>query len=137
MAKVSANMQKLIDQRDVLLREIEALRNKVAGLEMAIALMDGAAQPSNGTTKSAASVKNVLLDLLNEVGTTGLSAAGAVELANRRGITLNQNSVSSTLSRFKQDNVVVYDGERYRLSKFVAESRAAQVIDLVRSAVIV
>ncbi len=33
--------QRLIQQRDQLLIEIEALRNKVIGLEMAIALFDG------------------------------------------------------------------------------------------------
>jgi len=119
MAKVSANMQKLIEQRDLLLREIEALRNKVAGLEMAIALTGSASQPSPAG-KSTASVKNVVLDLLNEVGTTGLTAASATELANRRGISLNPNSVASTLSRFKMDRVVVHDGERYRLPKFAA-----------------
>lgn len=137
MAKVSANMQKLIEQRDLLLKDIEALRNKVSGIEMAIALLDNTNQPAVSSTKSSNSVKNVVLDLLNEVGTTGLSAISAVDIASRRGISLNQGSVSSTLSRFKADNVVTYDGDRYRLRKFAAEqSRAGQVIDMIERAAV-
>lgn len=109
-------MQRLITQRDQLLKEIEALRNKVAGLELAISLLEGDGTVSG---KSGRSVKTVLIDLLKEVGTSGLNAAGAVELANRRGITLNTASVSSTLSRFKKDGIVVLDGDRYRLPQFV------------------
>jgi hypothetical protein len=109
-------MQRLIDQRDQLLREIEAIRNKVAGIEMAISLLDGEA-PSSGA-KSQRSVKAVLLDLLKEVGTTGLSAASAVEMANRRGITLHAGSVGSTLSRLKSMDIVVLQGNKYVLSEF-------------------
>lgn len=115
MARMKADMQRLIDQRDQLLREIEALRNKVAGIEMAISLLDGDAHPSG---KSNRSVKGVLLDLLQEVGTTGLSAASAVEMANRRGITLHAGSVGSTLSRLKGDGAVVLVGNKYVLTRF-------------------
>lgn len=127
MATTKADMQRLIAQRDQLLREVEALRNKVSGIEMAIALLesDTAATMSG---KSRQSVKAVILDLLGHVGTTGLSATSAVEMASRRGITLHGGSVSSTLSRFKKDNVVVYDGERYRLAHFAKEGGGATVI---------
>lgn len=107
-------MQRLIAQRDQMLREIDALKNKVAGLEMAIALLEN--EGANARTfRTKHSVKAVLLDLLREVGVTGLNAATAVEMANRKGITLHSGSVSSTLSRFKKDDVVEFDGERYRL----------------------
>lgn len=122
MSKVPASMKKLIAQRDLLLKEMDALRNKIAGLEMAIALVGGNDEPTeNSRRRSSASVKAVLLDLLTEVGTTGLTAAEAVELANRRGKTLNINSVSSTLSRFKGDGAVVRDGDRYTLKEYVRE----------------
>ncbi len=114
--RVNQNVQRLIDQRDKLLREIEAIKNKVWGLEMAISLLESPAdrEPS----RSGASVKGVLLDLLNECGTTGLNAISAVEMANRRGVTLKQASVSATLSRFKADGIVDYDGDRYRLKEY-------------------
>ena len=118
MAKVTrAEMQRLLDQRDQLLREIEALRHKVAGIEMAIALLDNPADPK-APPRSTRSVKTVVLDLLKEMGTTGLSATAAVELANRRGISLNAASVGSTLSRFKRDGIVSLQGDKYRLSEF-------------------
>jgi hypothetical protein len=126
MAKVPANMQRLIDQRDMLLREMDALRNKIAGLEMAISLLDGGGATPTVRTRSGKSVKTVLLDLLKEVGTTGLSAPQAVEMANRRGVTLNPGSVSSTLSRFKNENIVKFDNERYRLPEFVERSAPAE-----------
>ena len=115
MARTRADMQKLIDQRDQLLTEIEAIRNKVAGLEMAISLLDGE-RPTG--KRSVTSVKGILLDLLKEVGTTGLNAQIAVDLANRRGITLNSGSVGSTLSRFKKDGIIVMNGEKYKLPQF-------------------
>jgi hypothetical protein len=119
MARKRADMQMLIDQRDQLLKEVEALKNKVAGIEMAISLLDtGASYPSIGR-RSAKSVKTVLLDLLQEVGTTGLSPATAIEMANRRGVTLNAGSVGSTLSRFKREGIVALDGDKYKLPQFV------------------
>lgn len=122
MSKVPANMKKLIEQRDLLLKEMDALRNKIAGLEMAISLLAGSGEPVESTrSRSSTSVKSVLLDMLKEVGTSGLNAPQAVDMANRRGMTLNLGSVSSTLSRFKTDGAVKYDGERYRLAEFVRE----------------
>jgi CRP-like cAMP-binding protein len=120
MAKVTrADMQRLLDQRDQLLREIDALRHKVSGIEMAIALLDNTGD-AKGTPRSTRSVKTVVLDLLQELGTTGLNATTAVEMANRRGISLNAASVSSTLSRFKRDGIVSLHGDKYRLSEFDA-----------------
>lgn len=119
VARTKADMQRLIDQRDALLREIEAIRNKVAGIEMAITLLDGEA-PS-GSARSHPSVKTILLDLLKEVGTSGLSAASAVQMANRRGITLHAGSVGSTLSRLKAMGVVVLQGNKYVLADYASK----------------
>ena len=116
MARTKADMQRLIDQRNQLLAEIEALRNKVAGLELAISLLDGEVPSSK---RSSRSVKTVLLDFLREVGVSGLSAAQAVDMANKRGLTLNSGSVSSTLSRFKNDGLAGLDGNRYVLNEFL------------------
>ena len=119
MATQKANMQKLIAQRDLLLREMEALRNKIAGLELGIALLDPAHSANSGGQRRNKSTKTIVLDMLLEVGTTGLNATTAVETASRRGVTLDRGSVASLLSRLKRDDVTLYDGHKYRLREFV------------------
>jgi hypothetical protein len=122
--------RRLIQQRDQLLVEIEALRNKVAGLEMAIALFDGDGQ-SRATTAierpSRSGIKATILDLLSEVGTTGLNAVIAVEIAERRGVHLDRQSVSSLLSRLKSAGAVVYEGERYKLKQFAGTGSGTEL----------
>jgi hypothetical protein len=127
VARGKTDMKPLIEQRDRLLREMEAIRNKVAGLEMAISLLE---TPSQGevTPRSSKSVKAVLIDLLQESGTSGLNASLAVELANRRGVTLKPSSVSATLSRFKADGLVDYSGDRYRLKEFVSAPESSSTL---------
>jgi len=112
--------KQLLEQRDMLLKEIEALRNKVAGLEMAIAMADGDSSPKskNAEGRKRQNIKETLFELLREAGTTGLSAATAVEMASRRGKTLNKGSVSSMLSRYKSDGILDFDGTIYRLTEF-------------------
>jgi hypothetical protein len=126
--------QRLIQQRDQLLVEIEALRNKVAGLEMAIALFDGdgeAPTPTPSTRKRTA-MKDTVLDLLNEVGTTGLNGQIAVEIAERRGTHLDRQSVSSLLSRLKKDDICVYQGQRYKLRQFAGSSPSELPLRVVK-----
>lgn len=118
--------KKLMEQRDQLLRQVEALNNKIAGLEMAIALVDNsetAREEGVEANVRKVNVKATVLDLLEEVGTTGLNAVTAVEIAERRGMSLDKGSVSSLLSRFKRDGIVVYDNDKYRLKKFAQQPR--------------
>ena len=125
--KDKANMKRLIEQRDQLLTEMEAIKNKIAGLEMAISLLDGDSASIENSPKKRGrrgNVKDVLLTLLMESGTSGLNANNAVEIAARRGIDLDRASISSLLSRFKRDNIVQYDGEKYRLKQFSSSSQA-------------
>ncbi len=128
MARKKADVQRLIDQRDQLLKEIEALRNKVAGIEMAITLLD----TDEAGYGSQRSVKSVVLDLLREVGTTGLSAATAVDMAHRRGISLHSGSVGSTLSRLKGLGVVVLQGNRYVLTDYAAKAEAQPKLNVIQ-----
>lgn len=110
----------LIAMRDHLVGEVLALQNKITGLDMAIAVFqdeyDHREETSNADKQS---VKGMLLRLLEEAGATGLNAALAVRTATRRGIDLDRGSVSSMLSRFKREGVVIYDGEKYRLRRYV------------------
>ena len=126
MAAPKIMKQKLLEQRDQLLREIEAMKNKVVGLEMAINLIDSDSrteitQPVMRDS-GRVNVKATILDLLKEAGTTGMNAATAVETASRRGIALDRASVSSLLSRLKKEGTIVHDGERYKLPEFTKEA---------------
>lgn len=112
--------QRLIEERDRLLRQREAIDNQIAGIERAIALV-GDDEPILASRKRRTSTKSVVLDLLDDVGAAGISAAIAVDLAERRGITIERASVSSLLSRLKSDGVVVFDGEKYRLPKYASD----------------
>lgn len=117
--KVRENVRKLIDQRDRLLVEAEALRNKIAGLELAISLIEQDSAPSTpAEPQRRGNVKELLIDLLREVGTIGLNANSAVEMAARRGMILARGTAASNLSRMKADGVVTHNDDRYRLPEF-------------------
>jgi len=117
--KMKANIKKLMDERDRLLDQMEALKHKISGMELAISLMDrdDNHQPAADTSKRG-NAKSLLLDLLKEAGTTGLTSNSAVEIAARRGTKLERGTAASNLSRLKADGAVVYDGSVYRLPEF-------------------
>ena len=129
--KNEAMKQRLLEERANLLRQKEALENQITGIERAIALVSGdSAEPpavqAAGTRKTGA--KRIVLDLLHDVGTTGLNATAAVELAGRRGSVLDKATASSLLSRLKRDGVVTYDGDRYRLPEFAGLANSVVTI---------
>ena len=118
--KMKANIKMLVVERDRLLDQMEALKHKISGLELAISLIDrdDSQQPATDTSKRG-NAKGLLLDLLKEAGTTGLTSSSAVEIAGRRGVKLERGTAASNLSRMKADNIVVYDGTTYRLAEFM------------------
>lgn len=127
-----ADMQRLAEQRDRLLADIEALRNKVVGIEMAMALIDnGPMEAASPARQIRLGTKSFILDLLTEVGTTGLNAVTALEIGQRRGVHLERQSVSSMLSRLKTDGLLVYEDHRYKLAKFASEDRDAPLLRAV------
>ncbi|MDE0717482.1 MAG: hypothetical protein OXH64_06040 [Rhodospirillaceae bacterium] len=122
--------ERLVQERDTLLHEREALDNQIKGLERAIALYaDDEAKQKSGKRQP---IKGVVLELLEDVGTTGLNATTAVTLAEKRGITLERASVSSLLSRLKADGIVEFDGTMYRLPKYVGPKATADPFGAVR-----
>ncbi|PVA09243.1 hypothetical protein DC366_15215 [Pelagivirga sediminicola] len=95
-------------------REIEKLK---AQESLLLDMLDETPAPKQ-VRAAKGSVKTTVLDLLDEVGRSGLNAATAVDLAKEKGIDLERGSVSSLLSRLKTDGIVTYDGSAYRLKKF-------------------
>jgi hypothetical protein len=129
--KMKANVQKLIEERDRLLAQMNGLKHKIEGIELAIQVLgrDDVSAKAADTSKRG-NAKALLLDLLREVGTTGLNATSAVEMGARRGVKLERGTAASNLSRMKADNVVTYDGDKYRLPEF-SRTKPGVVVKIV------
>ncbi|MCS3729991.1 hypothetical protein [Bradyrhizobium betae] len=127
MAKTSAGMKALLEEKDRLentmfrlFEQSEAIRNKIAGIDIAISIIErGDQAPATENQVSATNLKVLLTDLARETGATGINSNTAVELAHKRGIKLLRGSAASNLSRLKNDGVLVHDGKVYRLPEFV------------------
>src|ERR1700730_13771680 len=101
-AATEAPLQQLINQRDHLLAEMEALRNKIAGLEIAIKLISDGSERASSAIAKKVRVSETILSLLRESDETGLKPQAIIELAGRRGINLNRGSVYSLLNRMER-----------------------------------
>ena len=126
MSKSQANMKLLIERRDKLKAELEALRARLDEVEGLIRMMTGAPVAEAAVKPRRGDLKEIILSLYDEAAEGGLSATECVAAAStKRGVVLQSASVSSALSRFKADGVLMYDGERYRLKKFAGPRNAA------------
>jgi len=101
-------MQKLREERDRLLREIEALRNQLIATERALAIVEGTAfpQPEPRPRERARNVKDTVLGMLAEAGERGLSVNQILDIAKAKGTDLDRGSVSSLLSRLKRESTL-------------------------------
>jgi hypothetical protein len=144
MARVkmkAKDVQRLVAERDKLLDQIEALKHRIGGLELAISLLerDDDEQPSQ-PRGARGKTKELVLSLLKDAGTSGLNALSAVQMAELRNATLARGSAASTLSRLKADGAVAYDGDRYRLMEFtrpkvaVVQSTTTDVFERLKAA---
>ncbi len=131
--KASGHAQALLLQRERLVAEMEALRNKISGLDLAIQLITQDEQPDLAALprpdvmalprlvarvergERGAGITTTIHRLLVAAGPTGINAEEAVELAAREGITLNRSSVSSLLSRMKRAGDLAYVDKKYVL----------------------
>ena len=113
----SSALQHLISERDKLKAEAEALRNKIAGLEIAIKLISDGDLPTSLANESRPGVTDTLVELLRTAGESGLKPREAIELAERHGKHLNRGSVYSLLNRMERTGVVVHENARYKLSE--------------------
>jgi DNA-binding CsgD family transcriptional regulator len=124
--------QHLIRERDQMLAEIEALRNKIAGIEIALMLFSDApteAVPVAPTKPSAngdrIGVTETIVNLIRESGEAGLKPMDVVEQAAQRGVGLKRGSVYVLLNRIERAGTVVREDGRYKLREFTAHSEPA------------
>jgi len=119
------HLQHLINQRDQLAMEMEALRNKIAGLEIAIKLISDGPEQAASPIAGKVHVSETIVSLLRESGETGLKPKAAIELAAGRGISLNRGSVYSLLNRMERAGTVVHEDARYKLREFARHRERA------------
>ena len=122
MRSFKADMQKLLERRAYLITQMKELRDRLAELDLTIALLRG--ETELGSTPSAETgdppsarrrknVKRTVMTLVDEAGNLGVTSDEIVERARELGHEFDRASVSSLLSKFKGAGVLVFDGERY------------------------
>jgi hypothetical protein len=111
----STALRRLISERDKLQAEIESLRYKIEGLEIAIKLVSEETPQTFFASESRPGVTDTLVELLRTAGESGLKPREAIELAERHGKHLNRGSVYSLLNRMERTGVVVHENARYKL----------------------
>jgi hypothetical protein len=121
--KAATHAEALLRQRESLMVELEALKNKISGLDLAIQLITQADRPAAAPAERlersdrGAGITTTIQRLLVAAGDTGINAEEAVEIAAREGIALNRSSVSSLLSRMKRAGDIEYVDKKYVLAK--------------------
>ena len=113
-------MKVLHERLQSILRAMETLKAQEDLIRDMIREANG--EPKVKMRAPRSNVKQAILDLLEKAGEGGLNAATAVETAARAGMTLERGTVSSLLSRLKNEGVVSYDGTVYRLMKYKPEA---------------
>lgn len=84
------------------------------------------AQPSERKRARRGDLKETVLEMAEKVSEHGMTPEECVALAKaEKGRDLVPASVSSTLSRLKNDGVMFFDGQKYRLKQYAGPRQAA------------
>lgn len=121
-------MKMLEERLERVRQEIRVLQANEAMLEDMLREIRG--EPTIKARAPRSNVKQAVIDLLTKVGAAGLNASQAVALASKEGTALDRGSVSSLLSRMKNEGIVEYDGAVYKL---IAASEKAATIHPIRT----
>lgn len=132
MGSRKEQMQRLTELRERYLaaihqhqRTIESLQNQLAGVDAAmnaLGAVPGTAPPPQRN------VKRAVLDIVNEAGKVGVTASEVISAAAAKGRTLKAGTVASLLSRFKQEKVLTFDGERYYAASAQPQKPALEIV---------
>ncbi len=123
MKAIEDEVARLRGQRD-------ALNGKIDGLELALRMMKGQAVEDLRVPpverQRRGDVKNTVLEIVTASIDRGITVNECLSMAHvEHGVKLDRASVSSLLSRLKRDDVLFYDGDRYRLKKYAGPRQAA------------
>jgi len=140
VASRGINMKAIEEEIARVTQQRDALSNRIDGLKRALSLINGdtavlTADLQHNESQLKAEVhktrqrrgglKNTVLDIVGDQAERGLTVNECVVIAAKAGTTLDRASVSSLLSRLKKDDVLFYDGERYRLKQYAGPRHAA------------
>lgn len=134
MSSRSENMRAIEDEIARLRAQRDLLNGKIDGFESALRMMKGQTATSAvedlrvppKERQRRGNVKKTVLDMVSGSLDLGITVNECIEAAEANsGIKLDRASVSSLLSRLKRDEVLFYDGERYRLKKYAGPRQAA------------
>ena len=98
--------------------EIGAIRHRLEGLDMALSVFEKEQAPAPRSTgpriRRRLSNKTMVLDMLDKAGPNGLSV---VEMLNQNS-RFKRGTISSQLSHWAKDGIVINAGGRYYLRKY-------------------
>jgi hypothetical protein len=125
-------MKLLLERRDKLRTDLEAIKARLDEVETMLRLLRGEVAPAAGVDhppgarQKRGSIKQVVIDVISEAGEAGLSSAECIDAAReKRSMILDRASVASLLSRFKKDDILIFDGTRYRMKQYAGPREAA------------
>lgn len=116
MKSLQERLETILRDLDRAMREIEKIKAQESLIRDMIREANGEAIVKSRAPRS--NVKSAVIGLLERVGAEGLNATSAVEMAAKEGLSLERGTVSSLLSRMKNEGVVSYENGLYRLSSF-------------------
>lgn len=130
MSSLKEHVAALRKRREQLRLELEAAKARFEECDSTLRVLEGQAveEPPAATERKSrrGNVKDIVLSLLEEAAESGLSSHACVNLARERhGVELHPGSVSSLLSRLKADDIVFYDGDRYRMKQYAGPRSAS------------
>lgn len=131
MSRKNEQMKKLVEDRERLAKQIEALTWELKGMDRAIANLKGEVPVSSVVSDRKPRTRNVketILSLVQKAGQDGLNVNELLLAAQRENVHLERGTVSSLLSRFKRDSVLDMKDGRYFLQRPMAPEREVVAI---------
>jgi hypothetical protein len=122
MMTLTRHLRRLTTLRDQLIAEMGALQNRIAGLELAIALISEEDDRAEPLGAGKVHVTDTIVTLLREAGQSGLNPRSVIDIAAERGVYLNRGSVYATLNRLERAGTVVHEHHLYKLGNLVGDA---------------
>jgi hypothetical protein len=122
MATAKDQMKTIQVELDRIKTEIQRLQAQEEILVGLLRKMSGEGEVQFKARKRATSVKPLVLGIMREAGTKGMTTSGVDEVVKAHNPSVAKDTVGSVLSRLKSDGALVYDGERYYDKQFAPKS---------------
>jgi len=134
MKAIEEEIARVTQQRDALTHHIDGLKRALSLIKKDATILNAdlnhndsslSANVERKTRQRRGGLKTTVLDIVTNQAEKGTTVNECVTIAAESGTSLDRASVSSLLSRLKKDDVLFYDGERYRLKQYAGPRHAA------------